>query len=127
MERTKRKALNFDLDTKKMKELNLYPRGYKLLGSSLKKHGFEHRQGSGYISKAKLDGDNVYDIISDVVSENEWLASCVKKIDVTDIGKQHDLTMTVKELAEMLDEANQTDELDDLDDPDGDNLPKLKM
>jgi len=46
---------------------------------------------------------------------------------VTDIGKQHDLTMTVKELAEMLDEANQTDELDDLDNLDGDNLPKLKM
>lgn len=127
MERTKRKALNFDLDTKKMKELNLYPRGYRLLGSSMKKHGFEHRQGSGYISKAKLDGDNVYDIISDVVSENERLASCVKKIDVTDIGKQHDLTMTVKELSEMLNEANQTDELDDLDDPDGDSSPKLKM
>ena len=105
----------------------MYPRGYRLLGSSLKKHGFEHRQGSGYISKAKLDGDNVYDIISDVVSENEWLASCVKKIDVTDIGKQHDLTMTVKELSEMLSEANQTDELDDLDDPAGDNSPKLKM
>ena len=127
MERTKRKALNFDLDTKKMKELNLYPRGYRLLGSSLKKHGFEHRQGSGYISKAKLDGDNVYDIISDVVSENEWLASCVKKIDVTDIGKQHDLTTTVKELSEMINEANQTDELDDLDEPNGDNSPKLKM
>lgn len=127
MERTKRKALNFDLDTKKMKEMNLYPRGYRLLGSSLKKHGFEPRQGSGYISKAKLDGDNVYDIISDVVSENEWLASCVKKIDVTDIGKQHDLTMTVKELSEMLGEASQKDELDDLDDPDGDNSPKLKM
>ena len=79
------------------------------------------------ISKEKFDGDNVYDIISDVVSENEWLASCIKKIDVTDIGKQHDLTMTVKELSEMLNEANQTDELDDLDDPDGDNSPKLKM
>lgn len=35
MERTKRKAFNFDLDTKKMKELNLYLGGYKLLGSSL--------------------------------------------------------------------------------------------
>ena len=92
------------------------------MGSSLKKHGFEHRQGSGYISKAKLDGDNVYDIISDVVSENEWLASCV-----TDIGKQHDLTTTVKELSEMINEANQTDELDDLDEPNGDNSPKLKM
>ena len=97
------------------------------MGSSLKKHAFDHRQGSGYISTAKLDGDNVDDIITDVVSENEWLASCVKKIDVTDIGKQHDLTMTVKELSEMLGEASQTDELDDLDDPDGDNSPKLKM
>lgn len=119
--------MNFDLDTKKMKEMNLYPKGYRLLGSSLKKHGFEHRQGSGYISKVKLDGDNVYDIISDVVSENEWLANCVKKIDVTDIGKQHDLTMTVKELSEMFDEASQTEELDDLDNLNEDNSPILKM
>lgn len=119
--------MNFDLDTKKMKEMNLYPKGYRLLGSSLKKHGFEHRQGSGYISKTKLDGDNVYDIISDVVSENEWLAVCIKKIDVTDIGKQHDLTMTVKELSEMFDEASQTDQLDDLNNPNEDNSFILKM
>ena len=71
--------MNFDLDTKKMKELNLYPRGYRLLGSSLKKHGFEHRQGSGYISKVKLDGDNVYDIISDVVSEKRMACKLRKE------------------------------------------------
>lgn len=100
MERTKRKAINFDLDTNKMKELKLYPKGYRMLGASLKKHGFEHRQGSGYISKEKLDGDNIYDIISELVSENEWLAECVRKIDVTDIGRQHDLTATVRELSE---------------------------
>lgn len=100
MERQKRKAINFDLDTNKMKELKLYPKGYRTLGASLKKHGFEHRQGSGYISKERIDSIMVARIIESVTKEQVWLAECVRKIDVTDIGRQHDLTATVRELSE---------------------------
>ena len=42
-----------------------------------------------------------------VVKEQPWLTECVKKIDVTDIGKQHDLTAVVKSLA-----AQQSEQLD---------------
>ncbi len=105
MERAKRKAINFDLDTNKMKELGLYPRGYRLLGLSLHKQGFEHRQGSGYVSTGKLDSDQVYDIVEQIVKENMWLVKCVEKIDVTDIGRQHDLTT-------MLQDAAQEDEIE---------------
>ena len=70
------------------------------MGASLKKHGFEHRQGSGYISKERIDSIMVARIIESVTKEQVWLAECVRKIDVTDIGRQHDLTATVRELSE---------------------------
>ncbi len=97
MERLKRKAINFDLNTNRMKELDLYPKGYRLLGNSLHRQGFTHRQGSGYVSKGKIDSLQVNRAILAIVKENPWLAECVKKIDVTDIGNQHDLTMVVKD------------------------------
>lgn len=69
MERKRNKAINFDLDTNKMKEVNLYPKGYKILGAALKMHGFEYRQGSGYISKEKIDSDAINDLVIAIVSE----------------------------------------------------------
>lgn len=54
MERPKRKAINFDLDTTVMREIGMYPDGYRALGVSLKKYGFEeHRQGSDMLPKIK--------------------------------------------------------------------------
>lgn len=114
MERRKKKAINFDLDTVKMKKFSLYPAGYKLLKKSFQGLGFEHRQGSGYISAEKLDSDQINDIIGLIIQENPWLAECVRKIDVTDIGRQHDLTSVVKEYAALTDDlqvAAQTAEL----------------
>jgi hypothetical protein hcinC1_10646 len=114
MERRKKKAINFDLDTAKMKKFSLYPAGYKLLKKSFQGLGFEHRQGSGYISAEKLDSDQINDIIGVIIQENPWLAECVRKIDVTDIGRQHDLTSVVKEYAALTDDlqvAAQTAEL----------------
>lgn len=97
MERhSSRKAINFDLDTTAMKEQSIYPAGYELLRSSFEKHGFYHRQGSGYFSKVEMSYDKVVDIMTEVIQEQPWLADCVKRIDVTDIGKQHDLTAVVK-------------------------------
>ncbi len=49
-----------------------------------------------------------------IIQENPWLAECVRKIDVTDIGRQHDLTSVVKEYAALTDDlqvAAQTAEL----------------
>lgn len=115
MERQVRKAINFDLDTKVMKEQGLYPKGYKLLKNSFKELGFKHRQGSGYVSENRLTSDEVGFIIKKIVKENFWLADCVKKIDVTDIGRQHDLTDMVKDFAEHNKEKD--DELQGLNKP----------
>ncbi len=97
MERRKQKAINFDLDTIKMRGLSIYPEGYRSLKKTFRELGFSHRQGSGYISKEKLDSDQVNDIICTIVTKNPWLKECVKKIDVTDIGRQHDMTLIVKQ------------------------------
>lgn len=125
MERTKRKAINFDLDTKEMKNRGLYPAGYTMLGNTLRKHGFEHRQGSGYISKEKLDSVTVARIIEQTTKENLWLKDCVKKIDVTDIGRQHDLTELVKEFGN--EEEPQLSEEENLEEEPVDNFPQLTM
>lgn len=96
MEQRKRKAINFDLDTNAMKERGLYPDGYRELGKFFHKQGFMHRQGSGYVSKDKLNSDEINDIVLNTVIAVPWLAECVKKIDVTDIGRQHDLTEIIR-------------------------------
>lgn len=114
MERAKRKAINFDLNTIKMKEFGLYPEGYHQLKRTFQMLGFEHRQGSGYVSKAKLDSDQVNDIVYEITAQNSWLAQCVKRIDVSDIGRQQDLTAIVKayelDEVEMLDTDEQEEE-----------------
>lgn len=119
MERQKRKAINFDLDTKAMREMSLYPDGYRMLGLSFAKYGFEHRQGSGYISEDKLDSDQVNDIVASIVTENPWLIRCAKRIDVTDIGRQHDLTALLQGF------ENMSDELDELLEEDNGFVPKI--
>ncbi len=101
MEKKVRKAINFDLDTNVMKSLGLYPHGYKQLEEAFKKQGFSHRQGSGYVSKEKIDSNTVNDMIISITVKLPWLADSVKKIDVTDIGRQHDLTTVVKRFAKV--------------------------
>lgn len=97
MERAYLKAINFDLNTKKMAQhFNHYTEGYAKLKSSFERQGFEHRQGSGYISKEKLNSQDVTLALKAIVKENLWLGECVKKIDVTNVGKQFDMMKVVE-------------------------------
>ena len=78
MERRYLKAINFDLDTHKL-QANYpganYRNAYYDLRRFFEKHGFEHRQGSGYISLTKLATADIYDL---------------------NIGQQHDLIDLVR-------------------------------
>lgn len=90
-----RKAINFDLGTNALKEH--YPGknhrdAYSEIKKYMEQHGFEHRQYSGYNSKAPMSDTEVAKIISGLSSELPWLEKCIQKIDSTDIGEQHDLT-----------------------------------
>jgi len=80
---------------------NLYPKpnyrkAYDDLKRFFKRHDFSHRQGSGYISNQKLSTADIYDLMDDLVNELSWIGECVNKIDVTNVGQQHDLIELLK-------------------------------
>ena len=88
------KAINFDLSTYQLQNLypgNNYRKAYEDIKRFFHTHGFSHRQGSGYISDHKLSHLDIYNLIDELVISFPWLNECINKIDVTDIGPQHDL------------------------------------
>lgn len=117
MERKHRKALNFDLDTHRLKQYYPganYRQSYDDLRRFFRSHHFSHRQGSGYISEIKLSTADIYDLMDELIQQFSWLGDCVNKIDVTNIGRQHDLTELLKPLDDLtfdspplLDESSQ--------------------
>ena len=105
MERKYFKALNFDLDTHQLQEhypgAN-YRQAYDDLRRFFKKHQFSHRQGSGYISEDKLTTADIYDLMDDLSQQFPWIGVCVSKIEVTNVGRQHDLTELLKPSEEIV-------------------------
>jgi len=89
-----RKSLNFDLNTNKLKEHypnNNYTEAYNDIKKFLLKNGFEHRQGSGYISENDMSSQEVADIIKALSNKYSWLKHCFKTFDSYDIGNRFDL------------------------------------
>ena len=99
MEKKTFKAINFDLDTKALKEY--YPKSrrnaYREIGKFLKDNGFSHRQWSGYISNIKMDFLEISKLNEKLWSKFPWLEQCANKFDVTDIGKSFDLKLMHQE------------------------------
>lgn len=106
-----RKAINFDINTKKYEEITNKPAptAYSQIKSFLKKNGFEHRQGSGYISKDSLDDLVIVALITNMTLKYKWLKDCVKQIDVTNIGRQHSLVDAVQNAPTENDLSNMDD------------------
>lgn len=99
MERRYRKAINFDLDTHLLKAKYPgadYRAAYYDIRRFFERRGYEHRQGSGYLSAQKQTSADIYDLMDDLARELPWLSECVNKIDVTNIGQQHDLLGLLK-------------------------------
>ena len=88
-----RKAINFDVNTKRYKKYTnkKAPMAYIEIREFFNKNGFEHRQGSGYISSRNLNNMDIATLIKNMTLELNWLKYCVKQIDVTNIGKQYSL------------------------------------
>jgi len=77
------RSLHFDLDINKLKEHypnKNYTEAYNDIRKFLTNNGFEHIQGSGYISKDKLKSSEIVDIIKDLVKEYIWIQPSCKKI-----------------------------------------------
>lgn len=99
-----RKMINFDLDTKLLEEK--YPKkDYRQAYEDIKKfmlaNGFEHRQGSGYLSLKSMSKYDVAIFISDISEKFDWLANSAKKFDITNVGKTYDLLDNLKEVQLM--------------------------
>ena len=92
---SKRKAINFDLDTKKLKQHypnRNYRQAYKDIKSFLENNGFKHRQFSGYISNTEISDTKMIKIVNSLQYKFSWFGKCVRRFDVTDIGKEYDMT-----------------------------------
>ena len=99
MERKYRKAINFDLSVHELEKYYPdYRKAYYDVKRFFKKHGFEHRQGSGYISRDMLAQADIADLLDAMSTELPWMGDCVTRIDVTNIGRQHDLKDALREL-----------------------------
>ena len=99
MERLYYKAINFDLDIHLLDEFHPsgdYHRAYYDLKKFFRNHGFNHRQGSGYVSDIKLNSQDIYLLIDTLFNEYPWIADCVKEFDVTNIGTQYSLADDIR-------------------------------
>lgn len=104
MEKKYYKALNFDLDTRRLKEYYpgaSYRQAYDDLRRFFVQHNFSHRQGSGYISETKLGTADIFDLMEELSRLFPWIGNCINKIDVTNIGRQHDLTELLRPMEDI--------------------------
>ena len=102
------KSINFDLDTKELKKKypgNSYENAYYDIRDFLECNGFEHSQGSGYVSISRLSDTAAIDVISQLMEEFPWLRGCVKKLYLSDIAYISQADMTY--LTEPLDDIEQ--------------------
>lgn len=78
-----RKAINFDLDTKKLKEV--YPKAYTNAYYDIREYlediGYKHRQGSGYISVFEKTIPKASQDLINMGNTFSWLKSCIKRVD----------------------------------------------
>lgn len=98
MAKKSRRAINFDLNQASLREL--YPSdnekdAYADIRSFLEKNGFEHRQGSGYVSLAPLTDYAVTLVVEQLSASLQWLADCISTFDVTNIGQIFDMKDTL--------------------------------
>lgn len=94
-----RKAINFDLDTKALKEFypgKDYRAAYGEIKNFMENIGFEHRQWSGYISIKALDQEEITSNVKKIAQKFPWLSQCVNRFDVTNIGRTCDMIDTIK-------------------------------
>lgn len=94
MKKTK-KEFTFDLNTEEMDKYFGKPKctkGYDELERFFTKRNFEHRQGSVYCSKDTMYSHDVIDIVGELIVQCPWLKTCLRRMDVADIGELHELT-----------------------------------
>lgn len=88
MGKTLKKYLLFDLDTTALKEEfgpKRYTVAYSMIRQFLENCGFEHKQGSGYLSTESISLNQTIAIYQAMTEEMPWLDSCSKTMDVGNV------------------------------------------
>ena len=94
------RSIHFDLKTKEVEKIfGNRTKAYYILGKELQKHGFEHRQYSGYVSKKQMTDTEIYDMIIDISSRNPWLAQCARRFDTEYVSKKQHSMLTALQAA----------------------------
>ena len=112
-----RKAIDFDLRVADLKQYygTNYTYAYKEIETFFLKYGFEHDQGSGYISNNKLERDDIIGIIYNLCKANPWFIKCVDDLRYTSILESYDGMAIIDELKNETSNLNEMDVDDDLD------------
>jgi virulence-associated protein VapD len=88
------KAINFDLDTNKLRQVfgeKGRRKAYAQIKSFLLKNGFEHKQWSGYASLKPMSYAEVYDVVFKMIDQCPWLPECVNQFDATNVMAETDM------------------------------------
>jgi len=93
------KAINFDLDTKNLRQLfgeKGRRKAYAQIGSFLTKNGFNHKQWSGYTSQLPMSYGEVYDITFRMIDQHPWIPACTNQYDATNVMAETDMLDAIK-------------------------------
>ena len=96
-------AVNFDFSMEKLKELypnKNYTQAYDDIKRFLTSHGFEHRQGSGYMSVIKMTEAKFNETIYAMFEKHFWMLDTLRTADVTVVEKEFDLLVKYRKQRE---------------------------
>ena len=91
----RRKQLSFDIDTKVAKAIlgkSNYIKAYTDIRTFMEKEGWQHIEGSVYMSNNPLSTTQVMYLLDDLVWEHPYLTKCFREIHQADISKVHSLS-----------------------------------
>ena len=115
MGKTLKKYLLFDLDTTALKEEfgpKRYTVAYSMIRQFLENCGFEHKQGSGYLSTESISLNQTIAIYQAMTEEMPWLDSCSKTMDVGNVRGFYNLkTLSQNLVADKIAHYEKTGEM----------------
>lgn len=95
MDCLQRKGINFDLDTKKVKQYypgNDWHNAYFEIRAYFEANGFKHIQGSGYHSIEPMSEVKAMDIIYGMTKALPWLNYSVSICTISDVPEMFDIS-----------------------------------
>lgn len=90
----KRKQVSFDIDTKVTKKIlgeQSYTKIYADIREFMKKRGWQHIEGSVYMSKHPMGNGDILYLIDEMKEKYPYFEKCIKEIHQADISNVHSL------------------------------------